>query len=330
MTRAHPTRSLREKVAGIARVVFAVAGVAAVIILVRQVGLRELGALLHRALPWIPLLVVLEAGRIACEAFGTRAICGRDAGRLDIATWIRLHLVANAALVVLPAGRAICEGIKIASMSKAFGAPRAAGLVIIQHSMTMLGLAVISVPCLIAAYTFTGATLITAAIGGHLVLCLVGAFALQIAARRAMVPKMAAKWFVHSEGALDIFRATARSLPWIPVPTLLGKVGNRALQAVQFMVILHAIGTWTSIERGFLADGVNLVGSALGEFMPAQIGAMDGTFAVAATALGVNVAMAMAMANLSRLVQLGWSVVGALVPMIARREQARDTAPSGA
>jgi hypothetical protein len=49
---------------------------------------------------------------------------------------------------------------------------------------------------------------------------------------------------------------------------------------------------------------------------------------MAAQALGVTVAMAMALANLARLVQLVWAAVGALVPVIARGDSARDTSPS--
>ncbi len=320
MQHPRPTRSFRERAGSVLRALFALAGVAAVALLIRQIGARELLTLLLRALPWLPLLLLLEGGRILSEAYGTRAICGDDRAKIDIPTWIRMHLVANSALSVLPAGRAICEGIKIAAMSPVYGAPRAAGFVVGQHSMTLLALALISIPCAFAAYLASGLGLLTIAVLVHGGLCAVFAVALRVAAHRAVVPRFAAKWFVHSEDALTVFRATARSLPWISPATLLGKVVNRVLQAVQFTVILHAIGAGGTIERGFLADGVNLVGSALGELLPAQIGAMDGTFALAAKALVITIPMAMAIANLARVVMLGWSAVGALVPMIASRE----------
>jgi hypothetical protein len=320
MQHPRPTRSFRERAGGVFKVLLAFAGVAAVALLIRQIGARELFELLLRALPWLPLLLLFEGGRIMCEAYGTRAICGEDRGKIDIPTWIRMHLVANSALQVLPAGRAICEGIKIASMSPVYGAPRAAGYVVMQHSMTMLALAIISVPCALAAYLTAGLGLLTIAVLAHGGLCLIGAVGLQIAARKAIVPKLAAKWFVHSEDALTTFRTTVRALPWVSPATLLGKLGNRVLQAFQFTIILHAIAAGGTVERGFLADGVNLVGAALGEFMPAQIGAMDGTFAIAAKALVITIPMAMAIANLARVVMLGWSAVGALVPMIGARE----------
>jgi hypothetical protein len=305
----------------------AVAGVAAVVLLIRQVGARELLTLALRALPWIPLLLLLEGVRIACETFGTRAIVAGERRQMDLASWLRMHLVANAALVMLPAGRAICEGIKIASLSKTYGPPRSAAYVVMQHSMTLLALAVISIPCAVASHFATGMSLLTIGIIVHGGLCMFGTIAVQVAARKAIVPGFAKKWFVHSEGALEIFRDTARAIPALPIGCLLGKLGNRVVQAFQFGVILHALGAFGTAERAFLADGVNLVGSALGELLPAQIGAMDGTFALASNALVINIAAAMAIANLMRLVQMGWSAVGALLPVIVPT-RGRESSPS--
>jgi hypothetical protein len=322
-----PSRSLRERAGSLFRLALAIVGVLAVVLLIRQVGARELLTLAVRALPWIPLLLLLEGLRILSDTLGTRAICADEPKQIDLATWIRMHLVANSALVMLPAGRAICEGVKIASMSKVYGAPRAAGYVVMQHSMTLLALALISIPCAAASYLAVGMSMLTIAMAVHCVLCVIGMFAVQAAARRAVVPKFAKKWFVHSDGALLEFRDVARAVPRVHIGTLLGKLGNRVLQAAQFGVILYALGAHGTTERAFLADGVNLVGSALGELLPAQIGAMDGTFAIASKALLISIAAAMAIANLSRLVQLGWSAVGALLPVISP-DRPRDASPS--
>lgn len=313
-----PHLSTRDRVKRIAQVALAVAGVVAVVLLVRQIGVHTLLALVKRALPWMPALLALELVRIGAETIGTRAIAvaADDAARrLDWGAWLRMHLVANAALVVLPAGRTICEGIKMASISAVTSAPRAAGIVVVQHSMTLLALAAISVPCAIAAWVL-GAPVIALAVAAHAALCVVGMVGMILAARHAKIPAFAAKWFVHAPDALETFRETVRGMPWFPPGAFGAKLLNRAVQAVQYVILLVAVGGGFSAIRGFHADGVNLVGSALGEFMPAQVGAMDGSFAYAATSLGVTVAMAMAIATLARLTQLSWSAVGALVPVI--------------
>ncbi|MBI2390611.1 MAG: flippase-like domain-containing protein [Deltaproteobacteria bacterium] len=300
----------------------------AVVLLVRQIGLRALLSLVTRALPWMPALLALELVRIVAETIGTRAIAvAADDGarRLDWGAWFRMHLVANAALVVLPAGRTICEGIKMASISAATSAPRAAGIVVVQHAMTLLALAVISVPCAIAAWTL-GAPVIALAVSAHALLCGIGMVGMIVAARHAKIPAFAARWFVHAPDALVTFRETVRAAPWVAPGAFGAKLLNRVVQAVQYGILLVAVGGGGSAARAFHADGVNLVGSALGEFMPAQVGAMDGSFAYAATSLGVTVAMAMAIATLARLTQLVWSAVGALVPVIVPTRAERPSA----
>jgi hypothetical protein len=318
-----PRRSTRERLRTLAQLAFALAGVAAVVILVRQVGARTLLGMIGAALPWMPALLLLEAVRILADMLGTRAlarlaISAHHDDQLDLASWVRMHLVANAALVVLPAGRAICEGIKVMSISAVTGAPRAAGIVVVQHGMTMLALGTISIPCAAAALVLHS-KILALLIAGHGVLCFVGAFGFLFASRRANIPRFAATWFVHAPDAISTFRATVKSLPWFSPAAFGAKLLNRVAQTAQYVLLLLAIAGDASAARAFFAEGVNLVGSALGEFIPAQVGTIDGAFAYAAPQLEINLAMAVGIAALARLTQLVWSAVGALVPVIVPR-----------
>jgi len=316
-----PTRSTRDRLRTIAQLAFALAGVAAVAVLVRQVGARTLFAIIGSALPWMPVLLLLEAVRIFAELLGTRAVARLVTSadeQLDLGAWLRMHLVANAALVVLPAGRAICEGIKIVSIAAKVGAPRAAGIVVVQHGMSMLALGAISVPCAFAALLLQSKVL-ALVVAVHGALCFIGAFGLLFASRHASVPPFAAKWFVHAPGAIATFRATVGALPWFSPAAFGAKLLNRTVQVLQFTVLMIAVAGHVSGPTSFLAEGVNLVGSALGEFIPAQVGTIDGAFAYAAPQLGITLAMAVGIATLARLTQLVWSAVGALVPVIIAR-----------
>lgn len=329
---ATPKRSTREWVRTIAQLVFAIAGVAAVVVLVRQVGARTLLAIVRNALAWMPVLLLLEAVRILCEAWGTRAVAHatmRAHEHLSLVAWIRMHLVANATLIVLPAGRAICEGVKIVSISATVGAPRAAGIVVVQHGLTMLALGVISIPAAIAALVL-GSKVLALAITAHGVACFAGTFGVLFASRKAAIPPFAAKWFVHAPDAVSTFRDTVRSLPWFVPAGFAGKLGNRLAQAVQFAVLLIAVAGDTTAARTLLADGVNLVGSALGEFIPAQVGTIDGAFAYAAPQLQITVAMGVGIATLARITQLAWAAVGALVPVIVPLATRGSSRPSRA
>lgn len=322
-----PKRSGRDLARVVGQLVFAIAGVLAVVVLIRQVGLSTLLAIVRGALPWMPLLLVLEALRIFGETVGTRAVAHHamhEREALSFGAWLRMHLVANATLIVLPAGRAICEGVKVVSIAAIVGAPRAAGIVAIQHGMNLAALAAISVPCALAAWVLD-AKVVALAVGAHAIACALGAVGIVVASRKAVIPRFASRWFVHAPDALSTFRRTVADLPAFVPTAFAGKLLNRLLQAVQFGVLLVAVEGSVSAARTFLADGVNLVGSALGELIPAQVGTIDGAFAYAAPQLSITVAMGVGIATLARLVQLAWSAVGALIPVIVPQPAPRPS-----
>lgn len=322
--------SVRERLVVFVEVAFAIVGVAAVVLLVRHVGARALLELLRQALPWMPLLIGLEALRIVAEAVGTRAVARLVMPeRLTGWAWLRMHLVANATLVVLPAGRAVCESVKFVSLSASTGPGRAAAIVVVQQAMTLLAMGAISIPCALAAYGLQ-ARLLALAIGIHGLSAVGAAFLLVLSARHAKLPRFASAWLMPS--TLGTFRETMLALPWISPVGLLGKLLNRVLQAAQYAVCMVAVAGDTTAARALLADGASLVGSALGELIPAQVGAVDGALAYAAPQLGLTVAMAIAVATLARLSNLFWSAVGALTPMLRapRRSRPRPSSnPTG-
>ncbi len=323
------TEGARARLRTVARLVFTAAGVAATIVLVRHVGLDTIGALLRAALPWIPLLLALEAFRIWTEIAATFVLCGADATRLDRAQWLRFHLVANAALVILPGGRAVSEGVKIARLAPVLGPGRAAALVSVQHAATLLAIAAFTLPVALlvrSSPVLAGAFVVQGA------LCLGGAVGLQLAMRHAIVPRVVTRWLGPTEPVVDEVRATARALPWIPMGALGAKLANRLAQLAQIAILLRAFGGATGVEAAFVASGVNLVGSALGELSPAQVGGTEGAFAMAAGLLGIGVGAALAIATILRRVQLAWSGVGIVfsaVELIASRPRARaaESAP---
>lgn len=312
----------RSRVRWIARLAFALFGVAALVLLVRHVGLAELGRHLRAALPWMPLLLLLEALRIVCEAASLAAVCPADARKLPLSTWISSHLSANAALIVLPGGRAVSEAIKISAFTPAVGLPRAAALVTVQHAMTMLAISVVSAPCAVAAWLVAPGSMVAIAAVIQGVVCAVAAFALVLASRKATVPKFVANRIGTTADLARDFRAAAKSIPMVPAMSLAAKVANRALQIVQFGIMLIAVGVLATPGRAFVAETTSLVGSALGELSPAQAGATDAAFALAARTLAIPMAAAVALATVSRVVQLVWALIGVLVNVIVRPTRA--------
>jgi hypothetical protein len=277
----------------VARGLVAALALLAMIILVRRAGVGSFLAALRAALPWMPLLLLLEAQRIAADLVALRLLCGPDAARLPLAAWIRLHLVTNAALVVMPGGRMISEGMKIERLRHVLGTGRATAIVAVHHALTLVGVAVTSAAAGIAAWRLTGASALTAALAAHTASCLLLAGAIPVALRRASLPR-----------------------PALTPGALLAKLANRAAQVVQLVVLLHAVAGSPGLARALLAGGINLLGGAIGELSIAQLGCTEGAFVASAPALSLGVGSAVAVTSLVRAVQLFWSAAGSAASLV--------------
>ncbi|MGZ3417223.1 MAG: hypothetical protein ACXVEE_05115 [Polyangiales bacterium] len=253
-------------------------------------------------LPWVPVLFVLEGVRIASDAVALRAICGASAEAMSLREWARLHLAANAALVVLPGGRAVSEGMKIARLRPLIGGGRAAAIVATLHVTTLLGIAIVSFA---AALMAVSAPALSFGLAAHGAMCLALALSLRAALSRAKVPAVVNRWL--GGAVVDDLRTESRALPFVPRTAMAAKLVNCGAQAIQFAIVLG------SVSGGVLASGVTLLGGIVSDLSIASIGATDGAFALAAPALSLAVPSALVVAGVARLVSLSWSAIGALV-----------------
>ena len=80
----------------------------------------------------------------------------------------------------------------------------------------------------------------------------------------------------------------------------------RSAQAVQYGVILHAVGGAASAHGALIAHGIELVGATLGDFLPNQLGVVDGAYRTFAADVGFASAPARAIsiALLARVARL--------------------------
>jgi hypothetical protein len=286
------------------RVIVAAIAIIAIVLIVRHCGWSAMMPLVERLLPWMPILFVLEGVRIASDAVALRSLCGEAVRGVSIRTWVRLHLAANAALVVLPGGRAVSEGMKIARLRSRLGAGRATAVVATLHVTTLLGIAAVSLGAATIALA-SRAPVLASALAVHGAICICGAFALRTALSRAGAPRIVARWV---DGAVfEDLRSESRALPFVPKGALAAKLVNRSAQAAQFAIVLGGASS------GLLASGVTLLGGVVSDLSVASIGATDGAFVLAAPALSLAVSSALVVAGVARVVSLTWSAIGALV-----------------
>jgi hypothetical protein len=244
---------------------------------------------------------------------------------------LRASLLAYGFGIVLPGGRAAGEAVRAGTLTPDVGIERAAGAAsrlqigaLYANALWSLGIA--SILFLGATHGSTRATLALALGGSGLVCATVGGVlhALSANARIVGFLRRLAGSFI------DLGDPSARSdATWRPplsASVFFCAVG-RAVQAVQYGVVLHAVGGVTTLVHSLTAQGITLIGATAGDVVPNQVGATEGAFTIFAAALdlGDAPARAVAIALVVRAAQLTLALSTFAVAALVGRPSARET-----
>jgi len=293
---------------------FGVVGAAALALLVRSVGPATLFSILRASARWVPLLFALDGLRVVSEAVGTWSLSERVRRRVPVVELARIHVVAYAVAATMPAGRAAAEAVKAAMLSRFIGAPEAAAVGTANQTSSMLGSALVALPCIAAALVLTGLSPLTLSFTGFVALTLVGFTALQVACRRGGLGGALLRRFTRMEQATQAFQEALDRIPVAPLVATLAALFSRAVVVVELGVVLFALGGRHGVGHALLAQGVSLVGGTVGDLVPGQLGATDGAFALAAPYLGLALVDGIAVSVLLHVVQALWAVIGWTLP----------------
>ncbi|AUX41240.1 hypothetical protein SOCE26_026500 [Sorangium cellulosum] len=294
-----------------------VAGLAGLAALVRHAGAAALLEALGRAAPLLPLLVVLEAARIGCEGLATRALCLPR--RVPLAELARIHVVAYPVATLMPAGRAAAEAVKAALLSPYVGAPRAAAIATANQSLALLSFAPTSLLAAAAVWQSDGASPLALAVLAHAAVSVASGVGVAFAARQRAAFAWLARRFARAGNATAAFQEAVREHPPVPLRPLAAFCAGRALQAAQYAVLLAAVGADSGPLRALAAYGVAVIGTAVGDLIPAQIGATDGAFTLAAPLLGLSTSAAVAVSVLAHTLQAIGALAGIVATLVWRR-----------
>lgn len=269
-------------------------GVTAVVLLVRSVGARAVLDAVAGAGVWLPAIVALEIGFVAMDVLALRSLAGARSDAVPASTWLRSAMVAYGFMILLPAGRAGGEIARAAALGPCVGGARAAAMATRLQAVTLLANSLISLPCWAAvalashvleplAWLVLGNGAVTAVLGGAIVL----------ASRRSGVggwlgQRIAA---LASHGA-RFDEALRDETPW--APAIAWCTAGRALQALQYGIILLAVGGTLTVTSAFVSQGIHLVGAGLGDMVPNQVGITEGAYRLFAAPLGLEDAPARA------------------------------------
>lgn len=310
------TASLRSPIA-----IWSIAalGLIACGVLIRHAGTALVIDALRRASGFIVLLLVLELSRAGCELLSTRAVLGEHARAVPWPVMLRAHFLAQVVATLMPAGRSLGELSKAALLTPYVGGPRAAavgasGQIIALFVNGAVGLAG---GAIVLAWGSAG-TVVALFFGYGAVLTL-AATALVVAARSRVL-----------RGALErgdgeraaAFAQAVRSKTALGPRAIAAQCAGRLAQTAQLGVIAYALDVPSGLLAAPLLEAVYIAGSSIGDFIPAQLGSVDGVLALAAPILRVSSANAIALGLTLHAVQITGAALAAVLASLLARSRA--------
>ena len=299
--------------------VLAGAGLAMVAYLVRDAGPERVAMVLWRAGRWLPLVVAIEVVQLGCDVVALRTILREHASRIPGATWLRTSVVSYAMMVLVPAGRAAGEVARAALFSRYVGAARAAttSTALQAGYLAANGIASI-VACAVVSSRLGPRSPLALLLAGNVMFQAVVSSSLLAILRDARVGRwlgrMRRHLLPHAAESAPLDPVDRRRIPW---KACLVSTFGRAMQVLQYGIVLHAVGGAFSLRNAIVAHGIHLVGATLGDMVPSQIGVTDSAYRAFASDLGFSdePARALSIALVVRTAQL--SLAAACVVVVA-------------
>lgn len=306
--------ALKRRLRWVLHVALAVLGVGAVGLLVRHVGATRLLEAMRECAPVLPIVFGLEIVRTIIDAWRTQLVFSAGGATVSMRRLVPVQIASYPMGLLLPAGGAAGEAYKAAVLSGDVSTPLAAAAATTNQALQLFAAVIVSVPCGLVAYSVWGLSGFTIAIIVQAVSALALGLFIQLATRHPMVAALAARVSKKAGAFFDSHRAAARTMPFAPLRSLGAAVLGRAVQLVQYGLLAVFAGASPWLTASVLALGVQLVAGAAGDLVPAQIGATDASFALAAEPLGLLPARALSIAFAIHVVQIGWALVAIFTP----------------
>jgi len=291
------------------RLAGALLGTAVLAVTVWAAGARAVLAGLGNSVHALPALALLEAVMVACSTLALRALYGASASAVPFRQWLRVGAAGYAVGLVVPMGRGAGEALRAVLLSRATGGARAAVAAVQMQGVVLLSTTVITVPILAATLALLGPGATAGLVLGNAVVAAIVGGSILLVRERARPGKLLGGFIRRLERFGLAFDAAAgasrgelfRSLAW--------ESAGRLAQVVQCAVTLAAIGHASGLSQVLVTRGLLMVGSAIGDVIPGQLGATEATLAVGAGAVGLTAATAASLALIIHGAQIALGLV---------------------
>jgi hypothetical protein len=288
-------------------------GFSALAMLIRFAGAEAVAEHVQAAAPILVWMLVLEVIRLVAEVFATALQLGRYTRPLGRWTLIRGHLLSYATNTLAPAGRVAGEAIKAASYAPVLGAAVSAAMAIRIQAASLFAGGAMSALCAPVAHTLGAPSWLAIGLVVHTILAVAaGALLLQCGhgAARKTLGRLRAPLASMKRG----FEALPRVLAG---PVILFFVG-RCLQVVQMALLLSVVVGLPTPAESLVLEGLFMVGTAAGDFIPGQVGATDTALALGGSSIALSASAGLAIASAIRVVQLAMASACSLVVLASR------------
>ncbi len=319
-----PNDSRTARLARLAGLVF---GAVVLVVLVRHTGLSRLLAEI-RSSGWVLLPVVaLWGGVYACNARAWQLLVP---ARPKEFTFVRAFLLSVNAFALNFATPFLAMGgepFRMAGATRYLGRSRAVGSVVgfrflhaLAHVLVFL-LAIFPAALLLPHTPVVFGLLAAAAV----ILALIAAFLLSQHRRgvfeRAVALLAAMRWLRPLAVRLERHRvalqeldheltAIHREAPWHFQRALGVELAGRLLSTMEYALILNALGVTQGLWHGFVVANLSSLVTNLLIFVPFELGTKEGGTFLIFGALGMDPALGMTAALLSRVRELSWLAIG--------------------
>lgn len=300
-----------------ARVAAFALGAGIVATIVYRIGWDAIADAMSGATVYFPIVVALEACVLACSLRALRTLYGDAARDLPTRALVRAGIVGYAVGGVLPAGAAVGDATRAALLARYVGAGRAGAAAARMHAVALVANGLVSVPCAIATWIVVGASWLPLAIAINAAACLgLGLALLAVATRGRVGAWLGRRWKKAREFGAELDAAVAGERV-VPYRAIAWEMLGRCAQVAQNAVLVVCVGGALGLAPALISEGVHLVAAMVGYVVPANLGATEANYALAASSLGLVTAKAVSIALVAHLAQLVWIAVGAVV-LVAR------------
>jgi uncharacterized membrane protein YbhN (UPF0104 family) len=241
---------------------------------------------------------------VGCSTLALRALYGDLGPRVPVRQWVRAGALGYALGLVLPMGRGAGEAARAVLLSRSTGGARAAVAAVQMQGVVLLSTAVITVPVLAATLGVLGPGLAAGLVLANALIAGALGTSILVVRERAKLGRLLGGLIKRLERFGLAFDAVAgasraelaRSLAW--------ESAGRVAQVVQCGVALAAIGQPAGLLRTLVVRGALILGSAVGDFIPGQLGATEATLVLGAGTLALTAAGAATLALLIHAAQI--------------------------